>query len=187
MQHAKQVKQKQAPLMKETRTQSIIFKYQRSKRYITMYDARQVLHKVSKSRLQPLSTISNKTYKMYNQVCIPLIIIFIAVRIKQIMAFSMGRNVNTKFYFREIAQFCWWMERNNLKMVSNQKKNNTMGLYKEGRRWNLQALPIESSKSSDGSSKKFSVSTFCISENKASSSSFDFAGSTFPKLLVLLW
>ena len=143
MQHAKQVKQKQAPLMKETRTQSIIFKYQQSKRYITMYDARKVLHKVSKSRLQQLSTISNKTYKMYNQVCIPLIIIFITVRIKQIMAFSMGRNVNTKFYFRAIAQFCWWMERNNLKMVSNQKKNNTMGLYKEGRRWNLQALPIE--------------------------------------------
>jgi hypothetical protein len=50
-----------------------------------MYDARQMVHKVivqvSKARLQQLSTISNKTYKMYTQVCIPLIIIFIVVRI----------------------------------------------------------------------------------------------------------
>uniref|UniRef100_A0A0A9CYK0 Uncharacterized protein n=1 Tax=Arundo donax TaxID=35708 RepID=A0A0A9CYK0_ARUDO len=48
------------------------------------------------------------------------------------------------------------------------------------------SFAIDSSKSSDGSSKKLSLSTFCISENKASSSSFGFTATTLPKLFSRL-
>jgi hypothetical protein len=65
MQQTKPVKQKQASLIKETRTQSIIFKYQRGKRYIAMCNARQMVNKVivqgRKAWRQQLPTTSNKT------------------------------------------------------------------------------------------------------------------------------
>jgi hypothetical protein len=60
-------------------------------------------------------------------------------------------------------------------------------LYKgREREWFIRALQIDSSKSSEGSSKKLSFSIFCISANKVRSSSFGLAGRAFPKLLTLL-
>jgi hypothetical protein len=49
------------------------------------------------------------------------------------------------------------------------------------------SLQIDSSKSSAGSSKKLSLSCFCILVNNMSSSSFGLAGRMLPKLCPLLW
>jgi hypothetical protein len=46
---------------------------------------------------------------------------------------------------------------------------------------------MDSSKSSAGSSKKLSLSCFCISLNNVSSSSFDLAGRILTKLCPLVW
>ena len=120
----------------------------------------------------------------------PIIVILVTICIKQFTGFSSTGNGYPKLDIRKISQL--WR----CKLISKTKgrnewvspkysntKKDTFSSQDESKN----KLQNESSKSSDGWSKKLSSSLDCISLNKARSSSFSLKGNPLSRLRPRLW